>query len=155
MGTRISENSCFYLFSTYVIAYAEGILGVPRTLILGAVMLAAALEFFTIPMFGLLSDHFTRRRTYLLGCLFLICFALPYYQLLHTRRSVEIAVAVVVGLTVGHALMYSVQASLIPELFSTRVRYTGASITYQLASPLAGGLTPLLAAWLVRASPGA
>jgi metabolite-proton symporter len=152
-GTRISENSCFYLFSTYVIAYAKDVLALPKTLILGAVMLAAAGEFFTIPLFGLFSDRFSRRRTYMSGCLFLICFALPYYQLLHTRGPVQIMVAVVLGLAVGHALMYSVQASLIPELFGTRVRYSGASLSYQLASPLAGGLAPIVAASLVQAFP--
>ena len=62
--------------------------------------------------------------------------------------------AVVVSLAVAHAPLYSVQASLIPELFGTRVRYTGASIGYQLATPVAGGLAPIVAAWLVKEFPG-
>jgi metabolite-proton symporter len=152
-GARISENSCFYLFSTYVIAYAHEVLKVDSGLILGAVNLAAALEFFTIPAFGLLSDRWSRRGVYVLGCLFLIGFAVPYYMLLATRAPLGIMVAVVVSLTIGHALLYSVQASLIPELFGTRVRYTGASLGYQLASPIAGGLAPLIAAWLVDLFP--
>ena len=47
-------------------------------------------------------------------------------------------------------MLYSVQASLIPELFGTRLRYTGASIGYQLAAPIAGGLAPIIAASLVQ-----
>jgi MFS transporter, MHS family, shikimate and dehydroshikimate transport protein len=60
---------------------------------------------------------------------------------------------VIVSLVGGHAILYSVQASLIPELFGTRVRYTGASLGYQLAAPMAGGLAPLIAASLVQAFP--
>src|SRR3979411_2411053 len=81
-------------------------------------------------------------------------FALPYYALLDTRRPEWILLAVVLSLAGGHAVLYSVQAALIPELFGTRVRCTGASISYQLASPLAGGLAPLIAAMLVNAFPG-
>jgi metabolite-proton symporter len=148
-GTRISENSCFYLFSTYVIAYATEVLGVEAGLILLAVNLAAAVEFFTIPLFGILSDAWSRRGVYVLGSLVLIGFAWPYYALLASRVPVAIVVAVVLSLAVSHALLYSVQASLIPELFGTRVRYSGASLGYQLAAPLAGGLAPLIAAGLV------
>ncbi len=153
-GSRINEQSCFYLFSVYVYAYAKDVLHTDRGLILAAVSAAAAIEFCTIPLFGVLSDRFTRKGTYVFGCVFLIVFALPYYVLLHTQNSFCIVLAVVVGLTVGHALLYSVQASLIPELFSTRLRYTGASLGYQLASPFAGGLAPIIAASLVETFPG-
>jgi MHS family shikimate/dehydroshikimate transporter-like MFS transporter len=61
---------------------------------------------------------------------------------------------VVLSLTVAHAILYSVQASLIPELFGTRLRYSGASMGYQFASPVAGGLAPIIAATLVKAFPG-
>jgi MHS family shikimate/dehydroshikimate transporter-like MFS transporter len=115
---------------------------------------AAGIEFFSIPLFGLLSDHLTRRRTYVLGCLFLVAFAFPYFALLHTRHPAGVVLAVVVSLAVGHAALYSVQASLIPELFGTRLRYSGASLGYQLASPFAGGLAPILAATLLRYFPG-
>ena len=153
-GTRLNENACFYLFSTYILNYAKEVLGVEAGLILRAVNLAAALEFFTIPVFGILSDFLSRKAVYVLGCLFLIAFAWPYYALLETRTPAGIVLAVVVSLAVGHALLYSVQASLIPELFGTRVRYSGASIGNQLATPFAGGLAPLMAAGLVHASGG-
>ena len=153
-GSRLSEQSCFYLFSTYVLSYAKNVLGVEEVLILQAVSLAAALEFFTIPLFGSLSDILSRKRTYALGSLFLALFAFPYYTLLETGNSAAIFLAVVGGLSIGHAMLYSVQASLIPELFGTRLRYTGASLGYQFASPFAGGLAPIIAASLVKAFPG-
>src|SRR5581483_2437584 len=111
-------------------------------------------EFFTIPLFGIVSDRRSRRHTYMAGCLFMMLFALPFYALLETRQPGLITLAIVVALAGCHALLYSVQAALIPELFSTRLRCTGASIGYQLGAPLAGGLAPLIAAMLVKAVPG-
>jgi MFS transporter, MHS family, shikimate and dehydroshikimate transport protein len=152
-GARLSENSCFYLFSAYVLAYNQTVLHVRESVLLLAVNVAAAAEFFTIPLYGILSDYWSRKAVYSCGCLFLIAFALPYYALLHTREPLWIIVATTVALAGGHAVLYSVQASLIPELFSTRLRYTGASIGYQLAAPVAGGLSPVLAVWLVATFP--
>jgi metabolite-proton symporter len=150
-GARIAEQSCFYLFTAYILAYNKDVLGVSDHVILLGINLAAGLELFTIPLFGLFSDHFTRRLTYVIGCLYLAAFAFPYFALLHTRHPVAVIGAIVGSLVIGHAMLYSVQASLIPELFGTRLRYTGASLGYQLASPFAGGLAPLIAVALVRA----
>jgi len=152
-GSRISENSCFYLFSTYVLAYGSEVLGLETTSILRAVNWAAAIAFFTIPVWGILSDCWSRKGMYLLGSLLLIGFAVPYYLLLDTRRPGAVMLAVIVSLAGGHAMLYSVQASLIPELFGTRVRYTGASLGYQLAAPLAGGTAMLIAHGLVHLFP--
>jgi metabolite-proton symporter len=153
-GARISENSCFYLFSTYILAYGKNVLGCDRGLMLLAVNLAAAVEFFTIPLWGILSDYWSRKRMFLLGSFFLIAFAVPYYLLLDQRQPAAVVAAVVISLAGAHAMLYSVQASLIPELFGTRVRYTGASIGYQLAAPIAGGLAPIIAATLVQSFHG-
>jgi MFS family permease len=152
-GSRMSENSCFYLFSTYLLAYGEDVLDVPKEQMLRAVYLAAAVEFFTIPAWGILSDRWSRKTVFLMGSLLMIAFAAPYYLLLNTRHEAAIVLAVVVSLAGGHAMLYSVQASLIPELFGTRLRYTGASLGYQLAAPVAGGTAPLIAAWLVYKFP--
>jgi metabolite-proton symporter len=153
-GVRLTENSCFYLFSTYVLAYGQKVLDVNEGVLLAAVNAAAAVEFFTIPLFGGLSDRWSRKAVYTGGCLFLTAWALPYYALLGTRQPVWIVFATVVALAGGHALLYGVQASLIPELFGTRLRYTGASLGYQLAAPVAGGLSPVIAVWLVNTYPG-
>lgn len=152
-GSRVAEQSCFYLFSAYIIAHGKDVLHVSNQVVLQGIKWAAGIEFFTIPLFGLLSDHFSRRRTYMLGCLFLAVFAFPYFALLETRRPEIIVLAIILSLAVGHAVLYSVQASLIPELFGTRLRYTGASLGYQLASP-AAGMAPFIAAYLVEMFPG-
>lgn len=153
-GSRLTENACFYLFTVYLIAYGREVLRVEEGVLLLAVNLAAVAEVVAIPAFGLLSDHISRKGAYVAGCLFLMAAAWPYYTLLQTREPAWIVVATVTAMTGGHALLYAVQASLIPELFGTRLRYTGASLGYQLASPIAGGLSPIIAASLVRAFPG-
>jgi metabolite-proton symporter len=153
-GSRISENACFYLFSTYVLAYGEKVLQLDRSILLWGVNAAAALEFMSIPVFGIVSDRWSRKGIYILGSIFLIAFAFPYYALLHTLMPPLVVMAIVLSLAGGHAMLYSVQASLIPELFPTRLRYTGASLGYQIASPVAGGLAPIIAATLVQFTPG-
>src|SRR5262249_51105710 len=149
-GARLTENACFYLFAVFTIAYGTKELKVEESVMLRAVMIAAAAELATIPMFGVLSDWWGRRGTYMAGCVFLALFALPFFALLNTREPVWIVLAIVLGMNLGHAVLYSVQASLIPELFGTRLRCTGASLGYQLAVPFAGGLAPIIAAWLVE-----
>src|SRR5262249_22062784 len=119
-GARVSENSCFYLFSVYIIAYSDAVLRLEPEVALWAVNAAAALAFFTIPLYGVLSDHWSRKGMYVAGSLFLIGFAFPYYALLDSRNPVAVVAATVVALAGGHAMLYSVQASLIPELFGTR-----------------------------------
>lgn len=160
-GARVAENACFYLFTVYVLAYATKVLapsGSAEAERLGdaalwGINLGAAAAFFTIPLFGILSDYWSRKRMYVLGCLLLAAFAWPYYLLLDTRNSAVIILAVVLSLALVHPILYSVQASLIPELFGTRLRYTGASLGYQLAAPFAGGLAPLIATKLVQHFP--
>ena len=153
-GSRMSENSCFYLFSTYLLAYDAKVLGVGRDRMFQAIYWAAALECFTIPLWGILSDRWSRKGMFVAGSVLLVAFAGPYFALLETRQPAAIVLAVVVSLACCHAMLYSVQASLIPELFGTRLRYTSASLGYQLAAPVAGGSAPLIAASLVEAFPG-
>lgn len=153
-GTRVVENASFFLFTASAIAYGREVLEVETGVMLLAVNVGAACAFFSIPLFGMLSDRLTRRRTYMVGCWFMILFAFPFYALLETRQTEWIVLAIILALAGGHALLYSVQAALIPELFSTRLRCTGASIGYQLAVPFAGGLAPLIAAILIQRFPG-
>jgi metabolite-proton symporter len=153
-GCRLSENSVFYIFATYVLAYGEAVLHLPRATTLTAVNIAAAVACITIPLFGIASDLSSRKAVYFAGNLLLIVLAIPYYALLGTGQPAAVLVATIIMLGFVHAMLYAVQASLISELFATRIRYTGASLAYQLAGPFAGGLAPIIAATLVRLFPG-
>ena len=153
MGARFAENGSFYIFTVFVLTYATAELGVSRTLILNGVLIASVLQFCIIPVYGHLSDVVGRRPVYLAGAVGLALFAFPFFWLVDTGSSVAIVLAIVVGLCV-QAAMYAPQAAFFSELFGTEVRYTGASIGYQLASPLAGGLAPLISTVLLERSGG-
>jgi MHS family shikimate/dehydroshikimate transporter-like MFS transporter len=146
MGARIAENGAFYLYSVFVITFATlPSIGFPSSAALNAVTIAAAIQLFTIPAFGALSDRLGRRPVYLFGAIFTAVFAFPFFWLIETSLANLLILSVVLALSVGHAAMYAPQASFVSELFGTRVRYSGLSLGYQLASVLAGGLSPLIA----------
>jgi MFS family permease len=105
---------------------------------------------FSIPAYGWLSDKLGRRPVYMFGAIFTGLFAFPFFWLIETSNTVLMVLAIVIALAFGHAAMYGPQASFFSELFGTRVRYTGASIGYQMASVIAGGLSPLIATELLR-----
>jgi MFS family permease len=151
MGARIAENGAFYIYTVFILSYAtQPRIGFSRPAVLAAISLAAVVEMMAIPAFGLLSDLIGRRPVYLFGAAFTALFAFPFFRLVESGRPVAMVLAVVVALAAGHAAMYGPQASFFSELFGTRVRYSGASLGYQLASVIAGGLSPLIATDLLR-----
>lgn len=154
MGARFAENAFFYIFTLQVLSYATEQLHLPKQTVLNGVLLGCAAQFIAIPAFGALSDRVGRRPVYLGGAVFLCAFAVPFFWLVGTKSAVAISAAIVIGL-IGHSAMYGPQAAFFSELFGTRVRYTGASLGYQLAAPLAGGLAPVIATALLRWSDGA
>ena len=95
-----------------------------------------------------------RRKIYLLGCVAAICLAFPIFWAIGTRDPLDVVLAFVVGMSVGHGIMYGVQASFLSEMFPSNLRYSGASLGYQIAAPIGGGLVPLAAAALVGTSHG-
>lgn len=153
MGARFAENAFFYIFTVLVLSYGSQQLGMAKFSLLNAVLIGSAVQLVFIPLFGALSDRLGRRPVYLGGALFLAAFAFPFFWMVETRQPVLVVLAVVIGL-IGHAAMYGPQAAFFSELFGTRVRYSGASLGYQLASPLAGGLAPLIATKLLEKSSG-
>jgi metabolite-proton symporter len=149
MGMRMAENGIFYVLTVFVLTYITQQLGLPRSTALTGVIIAAIISLFSTPAFGILSDRLGRRRVYLFGAVFSLLFSFPFFWLLDTKTSVVIWLAVVVGLVLGHDPMYGPQAAYFSELFGTRLRYSGASIGYQLASVLAGALSPIIATSLL------
>jgi MFS transporter, MHS family, shikimate and dehydroshikimate transport protein len=151
MGARLAENGAFYVYTVFVLTYAtQAKIGFSRTAVLAAISIAAVIELFSMPTWGALSDRFGRRPIYLFGAIFTALFAFPFFWLIESSSTTLMVVGVVMALVFGHSAMYGPQASFFSELFGTRVRYSGASLGYQLSSVIAGGLSPLIATALLR-----
>lgn len=148
-GARIAENGCFYIFSNFVIIYAVQKLDVGRDFILNAITIAIAADLLSIPFFGYLSDRIGRKPVYLFGAIATALFAFPFFWMLNTGDGKIILLALLIALAIVHAAMYAPQAALMAELFPTRIRYSGISLASQIASVLAGALSPMIATWLL------
>ncbi len=144
MGARFVENVCYYIFTAFVLTYVTETVGLDRQVALNAVLVASAVHFVVIPMFGALSDRVGRRPLYLVGAVGVGAWGFAFFPLLDTGSQGAITLAITVGLVL-HAAMYGPQAAFFSELFGTSVRYSGASIGYQLASVFAGSLAPIIA----------
>ncbi|HMK68735.1 MAG TPA: MFS transporter [Stellaceae bacterium] len=146
---RLAEQAPFYIFTAYVFSYGTGVLKVSRDFLLTAVMAAAVLSFVSIPLSGHISDLIGRKKMYMLGAVSVGIFGFIYFGLLNTGSLALIFIAIFLSL-VPHDMMYGPQAALIAESFTGRLRYSGASLGYQLASVIAGGPAPFIATWLFQ-----
>ena len=144
---RMAEQAPFYIFTAFVFSYGTGTLHVSRDFLLTAVLAASLISFFSIPFFGHVSDRIGRKNMYLIGAVVTGVFGFVYFGLLGTGSAAIIFLAIVLSL-IPHDMMYGPQAALIAESFPGHLRYSGASLGYQLASIIAGGPAPLIAAWL-------
>jgi metabolite-proton symporter len=143
LGARLGVDIAFYTFALFILVYLAERLDLPRSTGLNAVLVGSAFQLFLIPLFGHLSDRYGRRPVYLAGAVGAAVWMFAFFRLLDTKSTVLIVVAVVGGL-LFHAAMYGPQAAFISELFSTRVRYSGASLGYQVAGVLGGALAPII-----------
>jgi MFS family permease len=149
MGARMAENVSYYIFTIVITTYVTTQLKLDKSFALNAVLIAAAIHFVTIPMWGALSDRIGRRPVYLIGAVGVGVWAFAFIALLNTKSFPLAVIAVIVGL-LFHGAMYGPQSAFFSELFGTKVRYSGVSIGYQLASIIAGGLAPIIAVKLLK-----
>jgi metabolite-proton symporter len=147
---RMGQQSPFYIFTAFVFSYGVGTLHMSRDFILTAVTVASVVSFFSIPIFGHLSDRIGRRKMYLIGVVACALYAFVYFGLLDTAIPSAVFIAIVLSL-IPHDMMYGPQAALIAEAFTPRLRYSGSSLGYQFASVIAGGPAPLIATALFAA----
>ena len=149
MGMRFAQNVLFYLYSVFVLSYGQTVLHQSKNTMLAGVAIASVIGLFTTPLFGALSDRVGRRPVYLAGAILSLLYCFPFFWLVGQGSVLMVWLAIVLGMNVGHDMMYGVQAAYFSELFGTHVRYSGASLVYQLTSVFSGGLAPFIATWLL------
>ena len=150
-GAFVAVNSIFYIFITYIVAYGTKTLGLPKTTVLGAVMISAVVQSPMLVIAADISDRVGRHRVFLWGAGLLGVWSLVFFPLVDTGSFLGIVVA----LTIGQAflsLMYGPQAALFGELFPVEIRYSGASLGYQIGAIFGGAFAPLIAAFLLAAT---
>jgi metabolite-proton symporter len=148
MGMRFAQNVLFYIFTVFALSYGEKTLGYSKGTMLLGLATAATVGLFSIPAFGALSDRLGRRPVYLAGAILSLLYAFPFFWLLG-QGPAFVGLAIVLGLNLGQDMMYGPQAAYFSELFATKVRYSGASLVYQLTSVFSGGLAPFIATLLL------
>ncbi len=148
IGARVGVDVAFYTFVLFVTTYVATYLELPSHYALNATLIAAAVQVVAIPYFGHLSDRFGRRPVMLIGAIGAAVWVFVFFALLDTGQFAIIALAMIVAL-IMHAALYGPQASFIAEMFPTKVRYTGASMGYQLAGILGGALAPIISVALL------
>ncbi|MEU3018874.1 MULTISPECIES: MFS transporter [unclassified Nocardiopsis] len=155
VGAKVVETAPFYIFATFVVSYATGTLDIQQSVVLNAVSAGALVSTFAILLMGALSDRFGRQKVYLGGTLLIALFAAPFFMLLDLHMNWAVYAAVVIALGVAWPPVTATLGTLTSEIFTTRVRYTGVTLGYQIGAALAGGTAPLLATWLLARFDGA
>ncbi len=150
-GSFAVHLATFYILITGTLDYTTRELGMARGSVLVVTIIVAGLQLVTIPLAAKLSDRFGRLRVYTIGVVGLLVWAIPMFLLIDTATIAGLVVGQLVGATFLSCI-YGPQAALFAELFDAEVRYTGASLAYQLASVLGGGLAPFLMVLLLEST---
>ena len=153
-GMRISQNAVYYIFTVFALVYVKDELGAGSNAGLVAVMVASAIGLVSVPLWAHLSDKIGRRPVFLFGAVFSGLFILPFFWLIDTGQPVVVVIAIIIGMALFHDAMYAPQAAFFSEMFTTRVRFSGASLGYQIGSVLGGGFSPLIATALLALGGG-
>jgi MFS family permease len=149
-GAFIASNACFYVIITWVISYGTATLGLSRAMMLGCIMFGSVCMIPALIIVAHTSDRIGRYGLFKLGCVTTGLWSFAFFPLLETGTIAGACTAIAIGLCTV-SMMYGPQAALFAELFATKVRYSGASLGYQVGVLLGGGFTPMIAASLFAA----
>lgn len=149
MGARWIEGVAFNAWAVFSISYATNTLGLPGGPVLIAVMVAAGALLVLIPVWGLIADRWTPRRTYALGVVLSALVPLIGFPLIQSGNELLLGLGILVALGLIYPIMYGPEAAFFADLFPPRVRYSGISAVYQFSGIVASGMTPLVLTWLL------
>ncbi|MGW7291882.1 MFS transporter [Streptomyces xiamenensis] len=150
IGLRLAETGGFYVIVTYLLSYMKDEGLSTRAVHLTALITAALLGVGATILFGHLADRFGRRPVYLTGTILTLLYGFPLFLLVNTAHPALIVIAFILGLTLCHDMLAGTQGAWFSELFSARVRTSGASIGYQFSAAISGFI-PFIAAMLAGA----
>ena len=153
-GMNVGFSTFVYVLFTFMLTYATGQLGVERNVVLIGTVIGGLVQIASVLAFSALSDRIGRRPVMLAGAAFLALYAFPLFWLVNTGNAAVIVLAMSIGFF-GSAAIHGPMAAFVSETFGTRVRYTGASLSYQTGAVLGGGLSPFIATALLVWSDGA
>src|SRR5262249_32519091 len=151
VGARGAEIGIVTVLNTFTLGYATATLGMPRQQTIASLLIATVLVLILVPASGALSDRVGRRNVYLLGALAATLLVIPACLLIDSRQAGLLTLGLMLGM-LGPGVMTGPQGSFFAELFGVHVRYTGASLGFQLGAALIGGLAPVVAAGVVLAT---
>jgi len=154
IGARVAENAWFYTVSTFVISYVTTFLHLPKSEALSAVMAGAAVSLLVMPLAGYVSDLIGQRTVFFIGMLVMCLFAYPFFAMLDTRQPIMVWLAIVIAVGVVFSILYAPEPPLFAAQFPAEVRYSGISLSAQVAGTLGGGLAPLIATSLLSVAGG-
>ena len=148
---KLGENISYYVMTAFTITYVTEVMKLPRTVALNGVMAGGVAGALSMPLWSWLSDKIGRRPVYGFGALATGLWLFAFFPLVRTGDPGVIALAIVGGVAI-HSAMNGPQGAFIAELFPTRVRYSGASLSYQLPAIIGGSLAPIISIALLNAT---
>jgi MFS transporter, MHS family, shikimate and dehydroshikimate transport protein len=153
-GVRFGDIGWATITVIFTASYATTQLKIPRGEILNAIVMAAVVAVFVLPIVGVLSDRFGRKPFIILSGVLMVLFAWPYFLMLQTRDPLWVIVAVVLSWGFLTPLTYATESAFFSELFETRVRYSGVNAGQQLSGMISAGLLPIFAVWALERTGG-
>jgi MFS family permease len=148
-GAFVAINAIFYILITWIISYGVNALGLTRAEMLTSVLIGAVAMVPCLLAAAALSDRVGRRGVYMAGAIGLGLWSLIFFPIVHIGTPLAVTFAITGGLFFL-SIMYGPQAAFFAEIFSAKVRYSGASLGYQIGAIFGGGLAPIIATWMLE-----
>jgi MFS family permease len=142
----------FYFMTTFVISYGTGTLGLPKTLLLVATIVASVVQVPVVFIFGWLTDRIPHWRVCAIGSFAALIVAFPDFMLINSK----VPWLVILGVTVGVGtltILYAPIGPMLSDMFPAEIRYTSVALTYNVAGVISG-FVPLIATAVFAASSG-
>ncbi|TQC43725.1 MFS transporter [Rhodococcus sp. WS4] len=143
--TQAASLVPFYLVTVFVLSYGPKEFGLSRQMILLSLLVACVLDIVSVPYASMVADRIGPRKMLILGSLYMAAIAYPFFWLLSTGTAAGVLLAMILIITIGHAVTYSAVAGYVTSLFPAEVRYTGASVAYQFGGVVFSAPAPFIA----------